>query len=665
MKNICTRQSTYMSPTKHIRRFIVLLCCTLTLPSCYDDTELWDRIKDHESRIKRLEELCEKMNTNIQSLQTLTTILQEKDFVTGVAPINENGKDTGYTIVFASGKSITIHNGKDGKDGINGKDGAAARVPVIGIRKDSDGIYYWTVDGEWLLDDSNEKVPASGEKGKDGVTPQIKVYDENWYISYDEGESWEKLESGTDETNGEIEVDYDSDNIYIKFPDNTMLEIPRAPISKEINIYITAISESTVTFEGSVPADTDSDETGVIISEEPTLTLNSSDMIPIVRYSAKGEFSLMVDNLKSGSQYYYAAYESKDGAYTIGAIKSFITKSASSASGTPELTSLKVTVDKKVIKADGIDKATITVSVNGTDKTKEAEFYNGGTRLDDEEFSTHSTGTHIIQVRYGDLSDEVRIEAIEYDIPEIPYDLYYSRTDFAHRALLTNYTGLGCMFGVLMECTLNKVCAEGLIPDKAVLTAVHSYHGNKGATYIAQPTANGYPTLKLNSAIDFYNGNDVEVLIDYIEGIAESKAHAGISVSSALYDNSVIVVKVRVKAAEKGNYKAGIWLLENSVAGLMTGPDDQNIQRTISSHDNCARYIDDICLNAGYSLGTLGRRETEDAVFYINIDPEWEAKALHLVATVSKEGEDNEFTTCNAVSCMIDEAVPFEYRSDY
>ena len=222
-----------MSPTKHIRRFIVLLCCTLTLPSCYDDTELWDRIKDHESRIKRLEELCEKMNTNIQSLQTLTTILQEKDFVTGVAPINENGKDTGYTIVFASGKSITIHNGKDGKDGINGKDGAAARVPVIGIRKDSDGIYYWTVDGEWLLDDSNEKVPASGEKGKDGVTPQIKVDDENWYISYDEGESWEKLESGTDETNGEIEVDYDSDNIYIKFPDNTMLEIPGRPYQRK------------------------------------------------------------------------------------------------------------------------------------------------------------------------------------------------------------------------------------------------------------------------------------------------------------------------------------------------------------------------------------------------------------------------------------------------
>ncbi len=72
------------------------------------------KLDNHESRISNLEKLCQQMNTNISSLQTIVTALQNNDYITGVTPITENGATIGYTITFAKAKPITIYNGKDG-----------------------------------------------------------------------------------------------------------------------------------------------------------------------------------------------------------------------------------------------------------------------------------------------------------------------------------------------------------------------------------------------------------------------------------------------------------------------------------------------------------------------------------------------------------------------
>ena len=68
-----------------------------------------------------------------------------------------------------------------------------------------DGIYYWTVNNDWLLVDG-KKVKAEGidgtdggdgTNGKDGTTPQFKITDGYWYISYDNELSWTKLGKAT------------------------------------------------------------------------------------------------------------------------------------------------------------------------------------------------------------------------------------------------------------------------------------------------------------------------------------------------------------------------------------------------------------------------------------------------------------------------------------
>lgn len=186
--------------------------CAAVACNKFDDSAIWEKLNDHENRIVYLEEVCRKMNADIVNLQTLVTALESNDNIVSVSPL---ATGDGYTFTFSSGKSIVIYSGVNGQDGTNGKDGVDGKdgidgkdgvTPVISVMKDTDGVYYWTVNGEWLLVNGN-KVKASaedGEDGTDGITPQFKIEDDYWYVSYDNGTSWEQLEkaSGSNGLNG-------------------------------------------------------------------------------------------------------------------------------------------------------------------------------------------------------------------------------------------------------------------------------------------------------------------------------------------------------------------------------------------------------------------------------------------------------------------------------
>ena len=201
----------------------VLLALVILLPLCfsckYDDSELWNEVNDLVNRVTRLEKQCNEINTNIGSLQTVIKALEKNDYITNVAPIYENSVVVGYTITFAKNGSITLYNGHDGTDG---------DTPDIGVKKDSDGIYYWTINGKWLLDENNKKIKAEGKDGKDGengkdgkdgkdgITPQFKIENDYWYVSYDNGQTWKKQNKakGEDGETPEIDIKKDNDGVY-------------------------------------------------------------------------------------------------------------------------------------------------------------------------------------------------------------------------------------------------------------------------------------------------------------------------------------------------------------------------------------------------------------------------------------------------------------------
>ena len=261
-----------------MKRFFLFatIVCAALFSSCegYDDSDLVNRLNDFENRLKKLEELCSQMNTDITSLRTIVTAIQKNDQISTIAPISKDGKEIGYSIVFTSGKSITIYHGNDGQngengsDGENGQDGADGYTPVIGVKQDTDGVYYWTVDGEWLIDENGNKVQASpseadsGADGKDGVTPKLKIENEYWYVSYDEGQTWTKLgkatgaqgeqgPQGPQGSNGDSifqSVTQDSNNVYFKLADGTTITIPKSSGAQSIALtYIPRYSDGKAT----------------------------------------------------------------------------------------------------------------------------------------------------------------------------------------------------------------------------------------------------------------------------------------------------------------------------------------------------------------------------------------------------------------------------------
>lgn len=208
--------------------YSIAVATMVCLASCgYNDDDVWNAINSQEERITALENWQKTINENIAALQAL---VNENDYITDVTPIVENGETTGYIISFFKQGSITIYNGTKGDKGETGD------TPSIGVTKQEDGKYYWTLNGELLKDAEGNPICASGQDGEDGEdgsdgsngssgtsapTPQIKlgkdlsisqdqygstINDEDVCLSVDGGKTWVKI-SGTG-----------SDNIFASAP---------------------------------------------------------------------------------------------------------------------------------------------------------------------------------------------------------------------------------------------------------------------------------------------------------------------------------------------------------------------------------------------------------------------------------------------------------------
>ena len=195
--------------------------------SCYDDS--WVResiekidgtIESIENRFQALEKTCKELNDEMQAMYVLVNAINTGDMIKSVKSLVVEGVEVGYTIEFVKGGTINIYHGADGQ---NGKDGVDGTRPDLGIRKDNDGVYYWTLNNDWLLDSNGNKIKAvatdgapgqtgatgaqgapgqtgatgeQGPKGEDGITPKLKIENDYWYVSYDNGVTWEEKPLG-------------------------------------------------------------------------------------------------------------------------------------------------------------------------------------------------------------------------------------------------------------------------------------------------------------------------------------------------------------------------------------------------------------------------------------------------------------------------------------
>ena len=212
---------------------VALVCVSMT--NC--NRRIRQQIEELDERVTALEEIAKKTNADIAALQNIVNALQNNLYVTDVITTSD-----GYTIQFSDGTNAVISNGQDG-----------VNAPVISVRQDVDGYYYWTLDGEWLIVDGN-KVRATGKDGidgtngtngidgVDGITPQVRINPDTkeWEISVDGGNTWEPtgvIAEGQDGENGSIivegetlfqSIDYSNEDFVIfTLADGTVLKVAR------------------------------------------------------------------------------------------------------------------------------------------------------------------------------------------------------------------------------------------------------------------------------------------------------------------------------------------------------------------------------------------------------------------------------------------------------
>ena len=193
--------------------------------------------KDLENRVAELEkkfaDLEAKVNANVKSISDLVAAAESGVTINSVAPASDGN---GYVISFSDGTTAVIVNGTNGTDG---KDGADGHTPQIGFQE-IDGILYWTVDGV-LLKDGENNVPVTGAAGEDGKTPEFRINDNVWEVSFD-GQTWTAVPvSGASVPAVEIS---ETDSEYVFTQGTTEIKIPKTDaFAIKVNDYSLLVEE--------------------------------------------------------------------------------------------------------------------------------------------------------------------------------------------------------------------------------------------------------------------------------------------------------------------------------------------------------------------------------------------------------------------------------------
>lgn len=238
-----------------MKKILLIFSASLVLWGCADRyaDEFTSMRQELDDINKRLDELSASINSEVASLKEIVNAIQSCDYITGITSVKENGVEIGYKISFFKGEDIFIRNGEDGDDAKDGKS------PVVGVRQFSDGNWYWTVDNQWLLDSSGNKVRANAYDGKDGqngadgqdgqngqdgqwgttgVTPEFKIENGLWYYTVDGGRTWIEYgtATGADGAPGKDgsvaesifkNLTWDASNVYFHLKSGAVIPVPR------------------------------------------------------------------------------------------------------------------------------------------------------------------------------------------------------------------------------------------------------------------------------------------------------------------------------------------------------------------------------------------------------------------------------------------------------
>lgn len=142
------------------------LACSLgiALIGCaeeYDDTAIKSDVQSLKEQVTKLQNDIQSLNGQVAGLTEVIDQWKKGGFVESIQELSDK---SGYTITFVGGKTVTLYHGtkgdkgESGENGENGTPGKDGKTPSLKL--DTDGNYYWAVDGEFIVVDG-KKVPAT------------------------------------------------------------------------------------------------------------------------------------------------------------------------------------------------------------------------------------------------------------------------------------------------------------------------------------------------------------------------------------------------------------------------------------------------------------------------------------------------------------------------
>lgn len=141
------------------KNLVLLLTVIAALSGCMqnDLAEIRREQATLAARISAIEKWQALVNDNIAGLQSIINAQSDNDYVTSVTPLTDG---SGYVINFVKSGAVTIRNGEQG---------IAGATPQISAKEDN-GIYYWTLNGDYLRVDG-KRLRVTGEPATAPTSP--------------------------------------------------------------------------------------------------------------------------------------------------------------------------------------------------------------------------------------------------------------------------------------------------------------------------------------------------------------------------------------------------------------------------------------------------------------------------------------------------------------
>ena len=157
-----------------------------------------DELITMQNEIDLLYGKVDEMNKGLETLKSIVTAMGDNGYIVGVEEGVDDAGRQYYKLKFRTVKPDADWRGFEVTDdaysillytGVDGRDGVDALPYVVSVKQDEeDGRWYWysTQDADWLRSESGDRFLV------DGKTPQLKVEEGYWFLSWDGGETWEE-----------------------------------------------------------------------------------------------------------------------------------------------------------------------------------------------------------------------------------------------------------------------------------------------------------------------------------------------------------------------------------------------------------------------------------------------------------------------------------------